>query len=63
VIPVKWVLKFDKKNIEKNKSKVCYYKKNLEKKQNFDKNPYKKDLQNEEEGMYKTYQEVFGKAL
>jgi hypothetical protein len=30
VIPVKWVLNFDKKNIEENKSKVCYYYKNLE---------------------------------
>jgi hypothetical protein len=33
VIPVKWVLNFDKKNIEKNTTKVCYYNKNLEKNQ------------------------------
>jgi hypothetical protein len=33
VIPVKWVLNFDRKNIEK-KPKVCYYNNNLEKNQN-----------------------------
>jgi hypothetical protein len=41
---------------------MCYYNKNLEKKPNFDKNLFKKDLQNVEEGLYKIYiKEVFGK--
>jgi hypothetical protein len=57
VIPVKSIL--IKKNIEKNKTKVCYYNKNLKKKPNFDKTLFKKD---EEEGLYKIYiKEVFGK--
>jgi hypothetical protein len=61
-ILVKWVLHFDKKNIEKNKSKVCFYNKNLEKKPILDKTLFKKDLQNEEEGLYKIHiKEVFGK--
>jgi hypothetical protein len=61
--PTNWVLNFDKKNIEKNQ-KCAYYNNNLEKKTNFDKTPFKKDLHNEEEGLYKIYiKEVCGKFL
>jgi hypothetical protein len=64
MIPVKWVLNFDIKYIEKNKSKVWYYNKNLEKKLNFEKTLFKKYLQNKEEGLYKIYiKGVFGKFL
>jgi hypothetical protein len=49
-IPVKWVLNVDKKKYWK-KSKVCYYNNNLERKSNFDKTLFKKDVQNEEEGL------------
>jgi hypothetical protein len=55
VIHVKWVLNFNKKNIEKNKSNVCYYNKNLGKKSKFDKTLFKKDFQIEEEGLYNIY--------
>jgi hypothetical protein len=50
-----------KKNIEKNKSKVCYSNKNLEI-LFLTKVLFITDLQNEEEGLYKIYlKEVFGK--
>jgi hypothetical protein len=64
VIPVKWVLNFDRKILKKKNQKCAITARIRKKKPNFDKTLFKKDLQNEEEGLYKIYiKEVFGKYL
>jgi hypothetical protein len=63
VKPVKWVLNFDEKNSEKKNQKCAITIRIWEKNQILTK-LNKKDLQNEQEGLYRSYiKEVFGKIL
>jgi hypothetical protein len=59
------MLSFDKKILKKNNQKCAITIRIWEKKPNFDKTLFKKDLQNEEEWLHKIYniKEVFGKFL